>query len=74
VWIDLEPAEGRLELGVSDDGPAFDPLAMATPDIDAPLEERPIGGLGIYLVREMMAGVSYERRDGRNVLRMWKPL
>lgn len=74
VWVDLEPADGRLELGVSDDGPAFDPLAMATPDIDAPLEERPIGGLGIYLVREMMAGVSYERRDGRNVLRMWKPL
>jgi serine/threonine-protein kinase RsbW len=74
VWLELEHSDGRLALSLSDDGPAFDPLAIPTPDLDAPLEERAVGGLGVHLVREMMAGVSYEYRDGRNVLHMWKTL
>ncbi len=72
VWLELERADGRLNLSLSDNGPAFDPLALPTPDLDAPLEERPVGGLGVHLVREMMDGVSYAYRDGRNTLSMWK--
>lgn len=74
VWLELERADGRLSLSLSDDGPAFDPLSLPTPDLDAPLEERPVGGLGVHLVREMMDGVSYHHRDGRNSLSMWKSL
>lgn len=74
VWLELERADGRLNLSLSDNGPAFDPLALPTPDLDAPLEERPVGGLGVHLVREMMDGVSYAHCDGRNTLRMWKRL
>jgi anti-sigma regulatory factor (Ser/Thr protein kinase) len=74
VWLELERADGRLNLSLSDDGRAFDPLALPTPDLDAPLEERPVGGLGVYLVREMMDDVSYSYRDGRNCLSMWKSL
>jgi len=53
---------------VTDDAPAFDPLARAEVDIAQPLEERPIGGLGIHLVRHLMDEVAYERREARNVL------
>jgi anti-sigma regulatory factor (Ser/Thr protein kinase) len=74
VWLELERADGKLNLSLSDDGPAFDPLALPTPDLDAPLEERPVGGLGVYLVREMMDDVSYSHRGGRNCLSMWKSL
>lgn len=74
VWLVLERADGRLNLSLSDDGPAFDPLAIPPPDIDAPLEERAVGGLGVHLVRQMMDGVSYTYHDGRNTLHMWKPL
>lgn len=74
VWITLGTGGGRVELSVSDDGPAFDPLSLPAPDVNAPLEERGIGGLGVYLVREMMDGVSYAREGDRNTLRMWKPI
>ncbi len=53
---------------VTDDAPAFDPLARAEVDIALPLEARPIGGLGIHLVRHLMDDVAYERRGARNVL------
>jgi serine/threonine-protein kinase RsbW len=62
------------ELLVSDDGPAFDPLAAAEADTSLDVEDRPIGGLGITLVRRLMDSVEYERRDGRNNLRMRRRL
>lgn len=58
------------EVVVSDDGPEFDPLSASEPDTSLGVEERPIGGLGIALVRRLMEEVEYERRDGRNRLRM----
>ena len=52
---------------IVDDGPRFDPLQDApVPDPDASLEDRPVGGLGVYLVREMVDEVSYRYEDGRN--------
>lgn len=52
---------------ISDDGAPFDPLQGApVPDPDASLDDRPVGGLGIHLVREMMDEVSYRYEDGRN--------
>ncbi len=63
-----------ITLTVADNGPAFDPLSLATPDIEADLEHRRIGGLGVHLVREMMDAVSYAREGGFNQLRMTKNL
>ena len=57
---------------VSDSGRAFDPLAVPPPNLDAPLAERTLGGLGIHLVRSLMDGVDYRRADGKNVLTMRK--
>jgi serine/threonine-protein kinase RsbW len=78
--VDLEL---RLDLGVEppvcemmvvDDGPEFDPLSAAEPDRSLGIDERPIGGLGLALVRKLMDEVEYERRDGRNRLRLRRRL
>lgn len=60
--------DGQIEIHFDDDGPAFDPLSLPTPDIHAPLEEREPGGLGVHLVRELMDSVSYRREQGWNRL------
>ncbi len=72
--IELQRDGEELRLVVSDDGPAFDPLSLATPDTSLSIEEREVGGLGVFLVREMMDDVSYVRREGLNVLSMRKRL
>jgi anti-sigma regulatory factor (Ser/Thr protein kinase) len=59
---------------VEDDGRAFNPLEAPAPDLDGSLDERRIGGLGIFLVRSVMNSVEYRREDGRNVLIMKKNL
>jgi len=51
---------------IEDDGVAFDPLNAPPPDLESDIEDRPIGGLGVYLVKEMMDRVDYARVDGRN--------
>ncbi|MFM1890384.1 MAG: hypothetical protein RLZZ565_1141 [Planctomycetota bacterium] len=63
--IDAIDDGNSLRLVVEDDGPQFDPTALATPDVDAPLEARGIGGLGLHLIRSM-AAVRYERIGDRN--------
>jgi len=73
--LQLEPGEPpRCELRVEDDGPAFDPLAAAAPDTSLGVDERPIGGLGIELVKRLMDEVHYERTEGRNRLRLVRRL
>jgi anti-sigma regulatory factor (Ser/Thr protein kinase) len=64
----------ELTIQVEDNGRAFDPLQAAPPDLEAPLEDRPVGGLGIHLVRSVMNTVEYDRRGGRNVLTMHKTI
>ena len=57
-----------------DHGLFFDPLDHADPDITASAEERPIGGLGIMMVKKYMDNMSYEYKDGYNILTMKKYL
>ena len=72
VKVDLRLDNGDFSATVEDDGRPFNPLETAEPDVDAPLEERTIGGLGIFLVRKLMDDVTYSRTNGRNVLVMRK--
>lgn len=74
IEIQLRLAERGLELVVLDDAPPFDPLAAPAADTAAALEERPIGGLGILVVRKLMESVEYERVDGRNRLTLRRKL
>jgi sigma-B regulation protein RsbU (phosphoserine phosphatase) len=60
----------KLCLEFRDDGLAFDPLTQPAPDLDADIGERPIGGLGVHLVRELAEEVAYSRDDHHNVLRV----
>ncbi len=62
-------ADGTVTISFTDNGKAFNPLEESKePDIMASLDDRPIGGLGIFIVKKMMSSVSYERTSGKNVL------
>ena len=70
--MDLEAVrEGnQLRFTLVDRGKAFDPTAAPEANLSASLEDRPIGGLGIHLVRSIMDSIRYKRLDGMNVLTM----
>ena len=55
-----------------DNGVPYDPLAKADPDITLSAEEREIGGLGIFMVKKTMDDITYEYKDGQNILRIRK--
>ena len=59
---------------IEDDGKEFDPTAHPAPNLDTPLEERKEGGLGIFLVRQIMTSVEYQRQDGKNIITVRKKL
>jgi anti-sigma regulatory factor (Ser/Thr protein kinase) len=66
------PTELRIE--VEDDGRPFDPLAHSAPDLSQPLDKRPVGGMGIHMIRKSMDRVEYRRADGKNILTMTKAI
>ena len=68
----LSVDDGALRMVVIDDGNPFDPLAAPRPDLTLPPESRPIGGLGLHLLRELADEMHYERRDGTNRLSVTK--
>ncbi|NKE43713.1 ATP-binding protein [Roseomonas frigidaquae] len=72
VELAAETREAGLHVSMTtiDDGVAFDPTAQAEPDIEASLDDRGIGGLGMFLVREMTDAQRYERENGENRFRV----
>ena len=62
------PAPGELRVEVADHGAEFNPLAAAPPDLTLNLESRPIGGLGIFLVKTLAPSIAYRRDRGWNRL------
>ena len=71
--IEIESAPDSVVVEISDNGRPFDPLTEAPePDLDLAIEDRPIGGLGVHLVRTMMDETRYRREDGRNHLTLVK--
>ena len=80
---DVGPATVRVEVMEDpmavvvtfiDHGVPYDPLAQKDPNITLSAEERDVGGLGIYMVKKSMDAVSYEYRDGQNILTIRKNL
>jgi sigma-B regulation protein RsbU (phosphoserine phosphatase) len=74
IQVRLSLVNGRLSVEVQDDGRPFNPLTAPQPDVTSSVEERPVGGLGIHLVRSLMPEVSYRRESGKNHLVMSKRL
>ncbi|MDD2204792.1 MAG: SpoIIE family protein phosphatase [Bacteroidales bacterium] len=72
IEITAEMHGQELIFTVIDAGEPFDPTAKEDPDISLSAEDRPIGGLGVYIVKQLMDEISYTRRDNHNILKMKK--
>jgi anti-sigma regulatory factor (Ser/Thr protein kinase) len=74
VVVDATVRQGSVDVGLrtEDDGVAFNPLEAEPPDLDASLDERSIGGLGILFVRTMTDTQTYHRTKGRNIFEVRK--
>ena len=70
ITVSLALEDGLLTIDVSDDGIAFNPLEAKPPDLDLPIMERPVGGLGIHIVRALTETATYRRESDRNHLSM----
>lgn len=68
--VSQDPAE--VTITFIDHGVPFDPLAKEDPDINLPAKQRKVGGLGIFVVKNLMDDVFYEYRNGQNILTMKK--
>lgn len=64
----------KLVFTITDSGVPFDPTQQIDPDVTQSAEERPIGGLGIFLVRQIMDDIRYERKEDKNILTLVKSL
>ncbi len=70
--IGLDCSDNTVTMQFIDSGKPFDPLAKEDPDITLSVEERKIGGLGIFMVKKTMDDVAYEFKDGKNMLTVVK--
>jgi len=75
VEVDVAASPQALVIEISDGAAPFDPTKdSANPDLEADLDDRPIGGLGVHLVKQMTDEMSYQRSNGRNQVRLTKRL
>lgn len=74
VCLEVEAAPPCAVLRFIDRGRPYDPLSREDPDVSLDVEEREIGGLGIYMVKKSMDEVSYARENGQNILTIRKLL
>lgn len=74
IRISMELEDGVLTIVLTDTGLPFDPTAREDPDVSLSAEERPIGGLGIFLIKKMMDEVVYRRETDTNVFIMKKKI
>lgn len=72
IHVRIMLRSGELRIEVEDDGQPFNPLKHPTPDLSLPLDQRPIGGLGIHMIRKSLDALEYRREYDRNILVMLK--
>ena len=74
IYLSARLHEGSIVLVLTDTGKEFDPTMVPDADISLSAEDRQIGGLGIFLIRQIMNEVKYERIEGKNILTLEKKL
>lgn len=74
VQMDFDEASRQFSITFLDQGVPFDPLRQSDPDTSLKVEERGIGGLGIFLVKKTMDEVTYQYKDGKNILCLKKTI
>lgn len=72
IYLSARMHEGSIVLVLTDTGKEFDPTAAPEADVTLSADDRQIGGLGIFLIRQIMNEVKYERIEGKNVLTLEK--
>jgi anti-sigma regulatory factor (Ser/Thr protein kinase) len=72
IAVRLSAAPDAMRVEIEDDARPFNPLLAPPVDVHQPLEERPIGGLGIHMIRQLTDDLRYAARDGHNVLTLIK--
>jgi serine/threonine-protein kinase RsbW len=72
VVIAIRATHDTVEVRIEDNAPPFDPLSLPEPDLGSDLDERRIGGLGVYLIRQVTDEVFYRYADGKNILTLVK--
>jgi serine/threonine-protein kinase RsbW len=70
--VHLRLQGGAVEAEVLDDGPSFNPLERPPVDTRVPLDDKPLGGLGVHLIRKLTDELEYRRENDRNILVMRK--
>ena len=68
IYLSISKKNNDIKLKITDFGERFNPLLRADPDISSDIDDRAIGGLGIYLVRQFSKEVRYQRKDDKNIL------
>lgn len=74
VNFEFKPAQSEVVITFKDHGICYNPLEKADPDVTLAAEDREIGGLGIFLVKQLMDNVTYEYKDGQNILAITKKI
>ena len=74
IRVTVRSSDDRVTAAIADDGVPFNPLKFGKPMVEASVEEREIGGLGIHLVRNVMDDVRYHREGEENVVTVVKHL
>jgi anti-sigma regulatory factor (Ser/Thr protein kinase) len=72
IFVSVVLDGDNMTVRVEDDGKPFNPLDAPPPKLDLPIEERPIGGLGVHIVKTMADSLEYQRDAGRNIVTMRK--
>jgi serine/threonine-protein kinase RsbW len=72
IGVTCRISADRVEVQIADSAPRFDPLSIPEPELDASIEDRKVGGLGVYLIRRVMDEISYRYENGKNILVLMK--
>lgn len=74
ISVQLEITKNNFLMRITDDGKAFNPLEIEEPDINASIDERKIGGLGIFIVKNLVDKIEYKRNGSKNILLIEKKI
>ncbi len=74
ILIEIKSEGNAVLITITDNAKEFDPMKKEDPDTNIPLEERQIGGLGIFFAKELMDSMEYKRKNNKNILFMTKAL
>jgi|WetSurMetagenome_2_1015567.scaffolds.fasta_scaffold33984_2 serine/threonine-protein kinase RsbW len=72
IDVSVKMVNAKVTIEIEDEGIFFDPTSRKEPDITLPVQERPIGGLGIFLILKIMDTVRYKREKNKNILTLIK--